>query len=65
MLEPGLEPAHLVFLGYGGERATLDRLAAEPRFGGRLHVLDAVRPDDLLGMVAGADVDAIPSSVRR
>ena len=60
MLDPSLVGAHLVFLGYGGERAALDAMAADPRFGGRLHVLDAVPPERLLGMVAGADVDAIP-----
>lgn len=60
MLDSGLGRAHLVFLGYGGERATVDRIAADPRFGGRIHVLDAVPPDQLLGLVAGADVDAIP-----
>ena len=60
VLEPGLERAHVVFLGYGGQRPMLDDLAADPRFDGRLHVVDAVPPDDLLEMIAGADVDAIP-----
>lgn len=60
MLEPGLERAHLVYLGYGGQRATVDNLAADARFDGRIHVLDAVPPDELLELVAGADVDAIP-----
>jgi glycosyltransferase involved in cell wall biosynthesis len=60
LLEPGLERAHLVYLGYGGQRPAVDRLAADPRFGGRVHVLDAVPPEGLLEMVAGADVDAIP-----
>ncbi|HET9083685.1 MAG TPA: glycosyltransferase [Candidatus Limnocylindrales bacterium] len=59
-LEPRLARAHVIFLGYGGQRSMLDALAAQPRFGGRLHVLDAVPPDDLLSMVAGADVDVIP-----
>ena len=45
MLEPGLEGAHPVFLGFGPLREdVLVRLAAEPRFGGRIHVLDAVGP---------------------
>jgi glycosyltransferase involved in cell wall biosynthesis len=60
MLAPGLQMAHLVYLGYGGRRAMVDTLVAEARFGGRLHVVDAVPPDQLLEMVAGADVDAIP-----
>jgi glycosyltransferase involved in cell wall biosynthesis len=57
---PGLEQAHLVYLGYGGRRSIVDGLAADPRAGGRIHVLDAVPPEELLEMVAGADVDAIP-----
>jgi len=60
MLSDGLEGSHLVYLGYGGQRATVDRLAVEPRFGGRIHVLGAVPPEALIEMVAGADVDAIP-----
>jgi len=60
MLRPGLESAHLALLGFGGIRAELADLVAEPRFGGRLHLLDAVSPGDLLDWVAGADVDVIP-----
>ncbi|HLO35790.1 MAG TPA: glycosyltransferase [Candidatus Deferrimicrobium sp.] len=60
ILEPGLETAHAVYLGYGSQRPMLDRLVLEPRFGGRLHVLDAVDPDVLLDWVAGADVGVIP-----
>jgi glycosyltransferase involved in cell wall biosynthesis len=60
MLAAGLETAHLVYLGYGGRRSVVDMLVADPRFGGRLHVVDAVPPGELLEMVAGADVDAIP-----
>lgn len=60
MLEPELESAHLVLLGFGGARAELARLAVEDRFGGRVHVLDAVPPDELLGWIMDADVDVIP-----
>lgn len=60
MLAGGLERAHLIFLGFGTLRAALDRLAAEARFDGRIHVLGPVPPGDLLEMIAGADVDAIP-----
>jgi glycosyltransferase involved in cell wall biosynthesis len=60
MFQPGLEAAHLVYLGYGSRRAEVDALVAEPRFGGRLHVLDAVAPDVLLDWITTADVDAIP-----
>jgi glycosyltransferase involved in cell wall biosynthesis len=60
ILEPGLETAHLALLGYGPLEPALRELAAEPRFGGRIRLLDAVSPDDLLGWIAAADVDAIP-----
>jgi glycosyltransferase involved in cell wall biosynthesis len=60
MLQPGLESAHLALLGFGGMRGELEDLVAEPRFGGRLHLLDAVPPGELLDWVAGADVDVIP-----
>jgi glycogen(starch) synthase len=56
ILEPGLEAVHAVFLGYGKQRAMLDLMAADPRFGGRLHVLDAVPPSELVPWVASADV---------
>jgi glycosyltransferase involved in cell wall biosynthesis len=56
ILEPGLERAHAVCLGYGGQRENLRAMAAEPRFGGRLHVLDAVPPRELLPWVASADI---------
>jgi glycosyltransferase involved in cell wall biosynthesis len=59
-LEPGLESAHVVYLGYGGSRSEVDGLVADPRFGGRLHVLDAVDPSVLLDWVTGADVGVIP-----
>ena len=60
MLQPGLEAAHLVYLGYGSRRGEVDALIAEARFGGRLHVLDAVAPDVLLDWITTADVDVIP-----
>lgn len=60
ILEPGLEHIHAVFLGYGSQRAMLDELAADPRFGGRLHVVDAVPPAELLPWVASADVAVMP-----
>jgi glycosyltransferase involved in cell wall biosynthesis len=59
-LEPGLERAHVVYLGYGASRPEVDGLAADPRFGGRVHVLDAVEPAVLIDWVAGADVGVIP-----
>lgn len=60
MLQPGLESAHLVLLGFGGIRNELEGLVMEPRFEGRLHLVDAVPPGELLDWVAGADVDVIP-----
>lgn len=57
---PGLESAHLALLGYGPIRPRLEELAHDPRFLGRLHLLDAVPPGELPEWVAGADVDVIP-----
>ena len=57
--EPGMADVHLVLLGFGD----VERLGIDPHdFGlaGRLHLLEAVSPDELLGWVAGADVDAMP-----
>jgi glycosyltransferase involved in cell wall biosynthesis len=64
VLQPGLERVHAVYLGYGSQRSMLDAMAADSRFGGRLHVLDAVPPDELASWVASADVGvmAIQSS---
>jgi glycosyltransferase involved in cell wall biosynthesis len=61
MLAPGLEGCHLVYLGFGELKERLVELAAEPRFGGRIHVLDAVPPDELLAWVASADVGVMPN----
>ncbi len=60
ILQPGMERVHAVFLGYGSERASLDRRAVDPRYGGRLHVLDAVPPHELPPWVASADVGVMP-----
>ena len=56
ILRPGLEAVHAVYLGYGSQRGMLDRMAADPRHGGRVHVLDAVPPSDLGPWIASADV---------
>jgi glycosyltransferase involved in cell wall biosynthesis len=60
ILEPGLERAHAVCLGYGSRRDALDAMAADPRYSGRFHVLDAVPPAELLPWVASADVGVMP-----
>jgi len=54
--DPRLANAHLVFLGYGPLEATLRAAAADPAYGGRVHVLKAVSPEVLDRWVSGADV---------
>ena len=44
MLAPGLERAHLAYVGFGVMTGALVALSREPRFSGRIHVLPAV-PD--------------------
>jgi glycosyltransferase involved in cell wall biosynthesis len=61
MLDPRLATAHLVYLGFGLLTDSLEALTAEPRFGGRLHVLPGVPPEELLEWVASADVSAMPN----
>jgi glycosyltransferase involved in cell wall biosynthesis len=60
ILQPGLEQVHAVFLGYGTLEGAIRELAHEPRFGGRLHILEAVPPDALPSWVASADVGVMP-----
>ena len=57
--DPVLSTVHVVLLGYGDFQAELEHIANDPIFDGRVHVLDAVPPDELLGWVAGADVGAV------
>ena len=66
ILRPGLEGVHAVLLGYGSQRALVDRMAGDPAYGGRVHVIDAVPPAELLPWVASADVGvmAIQPSTR-
>jgi len=52
--------AVLVFMGYGVLQAELDTLAADPGSGGRIRVLPAVPPTELLDWVAAADVVVMP-----
>ena len=54
--EPGLERAHFIAMGPGEARAEFEALLAEPRWGGRAHLLPPVPPSDLLLWVASADV---------
>jgi glycosyltransferase involved in cell wall biosynthesis len=60
LLVPGMEAVHAVYLGYGSLEGALRQRAAEPSYGGRLHVLDAVPPDILPDWVASADVGVMP-----
>jgi glycosyltransferase involved in cell wall biosynthesis len=57
--EPGLERMHVAVMGYGELAEPLAEQAADPRSGGRLHVLDAVSPAELLEWVASADVGSL------
>ena len=57
MLRPGLETAHLVFLGY--RAAFIEPILADPRLAGRVHYLPAVAPSEVTAWVAGADVDVM------
>ena len=52
--------AHLVLLGYGRLERDLRAQAARPDLAGRVSVLPAVPPGELLEWVASADVVAIP-----
>lgn len=52
--------AVLVLLGYGPLQAELEARAADPATGGRVRVLSAVPPTELLDWVAAADVVAMP-----
>jgi len=51
---PGLDAAHLVFLGYPLDYVA--PLAADPSLAGRVHLLPAVDPTELLSWIADADV---------
>jgi len=50
----------LVLLGYGSLQAELEHRAGEPGLAGRLFVLPAVAPTELLDWVGSADVVAMP-----
>ena len=57
---PSVPGATLVLLGYGKLQAQLEAIAADPATGGRVRILPAVPPDELLGWIASADVVAMP-----
>ncbi len=57
---PAIPAAMLVLLGYGPLQEELEARAADPALGGRLAVLPAVPPTELLAWVGSADVVAMP-----
>ncbi len=54
------DDVHVALLGYGPLEEPLRRRAAAPSSKGRVHVLPAVPPQDLIRWVASADVVAMP-----
>jgi glycosyltransferase involved in cell wall biosynthesis len=64
MAEPGLGTAHLALLGWGEEEDRLRRLAEAPALAGRVHLLPAVPPAELLEWVASADVSIMVNQPR-
>jgi glycosyltransferase involved in cell wall biosynthesis len=60
LLEPGMERVHAVYLGYGSQEGALREMAGDPRYGGRIHVVEAVPPAVLPLWVASADVGVMP-----
>jgi glycosyltransferase involved in cell wall biosynthesis len=57
---PDVPGATLVLLGYGTLQAELERVVADPATGGRVRILAAVPPAELLDWIASADVVAMP-----
>jgi len=59
MALPELAGAHLALLGFGILRASLEALAGGASVIGRVHLVEAVVPEDLPIWIADADVEAI------
>ena len=57
---PDVPGATLVLLGYGTLQAELERVVADPATDGRVRILAAVPPKELLDWIASADVVAMP-----
>jgi len=51
---------HLVFMGYGEARIELEAIVAEQSLAGRVHFMDAVPQEELLGWTRSADAGVIP-----
>ncbi|MEO5941177.1 MAG: glycosyltransferase family 4 protein [Candidatus Limnocylindrales bacterium] len=58
LLEPDLAAVHLVLLGK--RTAVVEPILAMSALAGRVHLLPAVAPDEVLEWVAGADVASMP-----
>jgi glycosyltransferase involved in cell wall biosynthesis len=56
MLEPGLDSVHLGFLGFGPLAKDVEAIAADPRYGGRVHLLPTVPPLEVVRWVSSVDV---------
>jgi glycosyltransferase involved in cell wall biosynthesis len=61
LLEPGLENAHLVFMGYRVH--FIEKILEDRRLAGRVHFIQAVEPDEVVQWVSGADVDVMAIQV--
>ena len=57
---PELADAHLAFLGFGAMTEWLRTEVGDARYGGRVHLLDAVPPDELPSWLHGVDVAVAP-----
>jgi glycosyltransferase involved in cell wall biosynthesis len=57
---PALADAHLAFLGFGPLTDWLRGQAADQKYEQRVHVVDAVSPDDLPAWLVGVDVAVAP-----
>jgi len=51
--------AVLVLMGFGNQEARFRQMAAKPMYAGKVHILDAVPPSELLWWSASADVMAM------
>lgn len=60
LADPSLGQAHLVLMGFGEMRDHYAVAARDPRWGGRVHVVDPVPPAELLPWIASADIGAMP-----
>ena len=56
---PAFRDVHLVLLGYGERRDAWRRRSLEGPLAGRVHVLDAVPPDELVAWISSADIAVV------